>query len=253
MRVTGLCLFALLFTGTAFAAELSDCAALGIKLPPVLTGCEISGGVVHLQAGRGYLKQDVAQRERELTEILQTLKISASTAPVSVEFGGGGEMWTLNAAGHADMLDNWSDRNISVGEKIQKHGRLFGYLGGQLMRGGDYPSQGFMARLGTTFFRNRYDASIGYSHSSDSGDSSASYNTFDINGRVLFHYSRQWGFNAGGQLNRSSSGDSSSWTPALLGGINIYAPSGSFDTTLTYGKNGNRTITLGYSVFFMRK
>ncbi len=250
MRILTALLMLCLCAFTAFADD--NACGLG-KLPDVFTGCKMQDGVIHLNAGDKYLKQKKGERALELEPVLASAKSVLAKNTLSVDYTGGGELWSLDEKGRASALDTWSDMNLNVNSKIQTRGRIFGYIGGQLMRGGDYPSKGFTARLGTTLFQGRYDASVSYSHNSfDDIDNSGS-NSVGLAGRALFRYTKKIGLNIGGQINRVSYNGYSDWSPGLMGGVNIYTPTGSVDVTLNYGEYGSKSLQLGYTVFISKR
>ena len=226
----------------------------GITLPAGFAGCRTgAGGTLYLKAVREYGAQKATDRARSVGRIFAAGGI-ANTAPVlAVEGAGMGELWAPGPEGQAVKLDDWSDESIRVDQTSRRYGRFFGYLGGQLLSGGDYPSKGFNARLGTTLFKDRYDAAISYSHNSLNNTDNSGSSSLGFSGRALFNYTQHVGLNAGAQLDYSrSAGADGSWTPSVLGGLNFYLPQGSFDITITLDTEGSRSLLIGYTVYFSR-
>jgi hypothetical protein len=247
-----LALLSILLFAPALRADDNSCG-LGIKLPDAFSGCEILDGALHLKAQDAYLDKKKTERAGIVLPVLEAEKNSLSKNILTVDYKGGGELWTLDEKGGAKLLDKWSVMGITVGENMRKSGRIFGFIGGQLMRGGDYPSQGFTARLGTTLLQERYDASIGYSHNAYQNVDDSGTNSLSLAARALFRYSKHIGFNAGGQLDRVSYTGYSDWTPSLLGGVNFYTSNGSIDFMLNYGESGNKSLQFGYTFFMTRE
>jgi len=161
-----------------------------------------------------------------------------------------GSLWTLRD-GKAVILEQWSDDHpVYTGER-NGTGRWFGFLGGQIVRGGDEDVSGFNARLGSTLFQNHYDTALMFGYASVG---SVSSKTFGVLGRALFPLNETTGWNVGAQVSRfiPSTGDAQS-TLSLLAGLNFYLPGGSFDVTLQAGNNSTYALLVGYSFYISQK
>lgn len=167
-----------------------------------------------------------------------------------VAWKGAGSLWSLRQ-GRAALLEEWADeRPVVSGDRLGA-GRFFGFLGGQVTRGGDFDSSGFNARLGSTLFQNHYDMALTFAYATVG---SVDARSFGILGRALFPLSPGVGWNTGVQVSRfdPSSGDSIS-TLSAVAGLNFYLPGGSFDVTLQAGNNNTYGFLAGYTVFFTQK
>ena len=138
---------------------------------------------------------------------------------------------------------------MRFGPHSRRAGRWFGYLGGQLTRGGDLPANAWTGRIGTTLFKDRYDAAISLSRNNFTEVDDSGVTTVGLVFRALYAYTPHAGFNLGAQVDRVSAPGYSHLSPSVLAGINIYLPGGSFDITLTHGERGNRGLLLGYTVY----
>jgi hypothetical protein len=226
----------LLCGGTAFAAEPSPMIA-GYRLSP--------SGVLLLTAATGYFDLKTAEKK---AAVERAAAKAPSASVLSVESAGEGELWSV-AAGSAAVIDSWSEHVMRFGPRSRRAGRWFGYLGGQLTRGGDLPSNAWTGRLGTTLFKNRYDAAVSLTRNSFTEVDDSGVTTVGLTFRALYPYTAHAGFNLGVQLDRVSATGYSRLSPSALAGINIYLPGGSFDVTLTHGERGNRGLMAGYTVY----
>lgn len=237
-------LLALAMCMTAGAAHAGDCPAV---LSGAFTGCKTAGGIMRLGATQEYLNDKAGERAAAVAGAA-----GAASGLAVVAWPGGGELWSVGK-GAPERLNGWNDLVLDALETSSRRGNWFAYFGGQVMSGGDYPYSGFNARLGTMLLKNRYDASLGYSTSKPSEDGASATRSLDLTGRALFNFTRHSGLNAGARLGYARSGDADGmWTPAVLGGLNIYLPQGSLDLTVTFGEAGSRSVELGYTVYFNR-
>lgn len=220
-------------------------AAFAAEPAPVFTSSTVApSGVLLLKAATGYF----SLKEIEKKSAVERAAAAPSASIVSVEVAGEGELWAVTA-GSAAALDSWSERGMRFGPRSRRAGRWFGYIGGQLTRGGDLPSNAWTARLGTTLFKNRYDAAISLAKNSFTEVDDSGITTVGLTFRALYPYTAHAGFNLGVQLDRVSATGYNHLSPSALAGINIYLPGGSFDITLTHGERGNRGLMLGYTVY----
>lgn len=233
---------ALLFSGfmllgaAVFAAE---------PVPVFVSSGVISSGILRLKAAPGYFDLKAAEKK---SAVERAVAAAPSASVVSVELSSEGELWTVSG-GRAEALDYWSDRGMRFGPRSRRSGRWFGYVGGQLTRGGDLPSNALTGRIGATLFKNRYDAAISLSRSNFTELDDSAVTTAGLTFRALYPYTAHAGFNIGVQAARVSATGYNHLSPSVLGGVNIYLPGGSFDITLTHGERGNRGLMLGYTVY----
>lgn len=207
-----------------------------------------NGGVLRLKATETYGKWKEDARKTAVET--QSLSYPGTSVAV-VEYAGNGEFWTFTST-HAALADSWSRREMRFGRHAQKAGRWFGYVGGQFVRGGDMPSNGWTGRLGTTLFKNRYDTAISVSHNSFSEVEDSGMTTIGLTMRALYPYTRHVGLNLGIQLDRTSYTGYSHISPSAIGGINIYLPGGSFDVSLSLGEEGRASLLAGYTIFISK-
>lgn len=207
-----------------------------------------SGGVVRLKAAEPYLKWKKAERKAAVeTESRAYSGVGAAV----VEYPGGGEIWTVEA-GSATLADSWSRGGMRFGRRARKAGRWFGHVGGQFVRGGDLPSNGWTGRLGTTLFKDRYDAALAVSRNTFTESDDSAVTTLGLTARALYPYTEHAGFNLGLQLDRVSYTGYSNVSPSAVGGINIYLPGGSFDVSLSFGEAGRLSLLAGYTVYITK-
>jgi len=220
--------------------------ALAVEPAQIITSYKVSpSGVLLLTAATEYFSLKTAEKK---SAVERAAAKAPSASVVSVAAAGEGELWSVTA-GSATALDAWSDRGMRFGPRSRKAGRWFGYVGGQLTRGGDLPSNAWTGRLGTTLFKNRYDAAISLTRNSFTEIEDSGVTTVGLTFRALYPYTEHAGFNLGVQLDRVSTTGYSHLSPSALAGINIYLPGGSFDITFTQGERGNRGLLLGYTVY----
>lgn len=174
-----------------------------------------------------------------------------SNLMLSVKWKDGGELWLMKYAGPA-RIDSWSDGRLSFSPGEPGKNRFFGYLGGQIMRGGDMDTvSAFNGRLGTTLFGNRCDAAVIYGHSKAGSFGVSSYG---LTGRALFPLTGHVGWNLGGSFTRSAPSEGGAENSlAALGGINFYLPGGSFDITASAGNHSMYSLLVGYTLYLTRK
>ena len=191
--------------------------------------------------------QDALTRWREA---LSLAGVNKKTTFLEVVWPAGGCLWQWDK-GALRQLDEWSDEKLAFSE-TNRSGRLFGFFGGQLVTGGASQVNGLNARLGSTLFHDRYDLALSYSHTTVKTTPQYVSNTYGLVGRALFPWTKQAGWNIGGQATRTLVPGAPQKYDALsaLTGINFYLPGGSFDVTLTWGEEGAYGLQLGYTLFF---
>lgn len=225
---------------------LSGNAVSAAEPAPVFTSSRVApSGILLLKAATGYLYLKDAEKK---AAVERAAVAAPSASIVSVEAAGEGELWSV-VAGSAAALDSWSERGMRFGPRSRRAGRWFGYVGGQLTRGGDLPSNAWTGRLGTTLLKDRYDAAISLTRNNFTEVEDSNVTTVGLTFRALYPYTAHAGFNIGVQLARVSATGYSHLSPSALTGINIYLPGGSFDITFTHGERGNRGLLLGYTVY----
>lgn len=207
-----------------------------------------NGGVLRLKATEAYSKWKEDARKAAVEA--QALSYPG-TAVAVVEYAGNGEFWTFTST-HAALADSWSRREMHFGQHARKAGRWFGYVGGQFVRGGDMPSNGWTGRIGTTLFKDRYDTALSLSRNSFTEADNSGVTTIGLTIRALYPYTRHAGFNLGMQLDRTSYTGYSHISPSAVGGINIYLPGGSFDVSISYGEFGRASLLAGYTVYISK-
>lgn len=213
------------------------------------SGAQLSpDGLLRLKAAGPYLGLK-GQERRSAVENAAAAYPGAAFAVV--EYNGNGELWTISQSSAAPA-DAWSRKELRFTGRARKAGRWFGHISGQFARGGDYPSDGWTARLGTTLYNNRCDAAVSLSRSAFTDIDGSGVTTFGLTGRALYPYTRHAGLNLGIQLDRVSASGYSDFSPALTGGVNIYLPGGSFDMSLIMGEEGRLSLLAGYTVYIGR-
>ncbi len=262
MRKYYLCLLAAL--ALALPAAAADYPQALKNLKPRLDSSVFSGASVSAQnqliltATDKYKAMTSSLRyQQAYTALLSWHSVLSPGAPanllLSIKWKNGGELWLLKDSGPA-KIDEWADTRLPFTPSQPNTDRFFGYLGGQLMKGGSSVGSNmtaFNGRLGKTFLRGRCDAAAiyGYSKLGDAGLSS-----YGLTGRVLFPLTDKMGWNLGGSFTRSapSTGDAVN-SIAALGGLNFYLPGGSFDVTASVGNNSMYSLLFGYTLFLTRK
>lgn len=209
-----------------------------------------------LQATRLFVSSGTARQRgwvgaalSDWREALRDAGIKDPEPLAAVLWKGGGGLWTLEA-GKPVRIEDWSDDRPPLAGEQGRSGRLFGFLGGQMVRGADADATGFNARLGSTMLQDRYDlaASFGYA-----ALESVTTRTYGLVGRALFPVAPGLGWNAGVQLSRfdPSRGDVTN-TVSVLAGLNFFLPGGSFDVTLQVGSRSTYGVLAGYTFFLTR-
>jgi len=224
----------------------------------VFSGADLSAqNQLILQASDKYVALPASGRfERASVALTGWHMVLAPDAPanlmLSIRWKTGGELWLMKDSGYA-KIDEWADARLPFTPDPPNTDRFFGYVGGQLMRGGSATGNmtAFNGRLGKTFLRGRCDAAAlyGYSKLGDSGLSA-----YGLTGRVLFPLTDKLGWNLGGSFTRSapSVGEAVN-SVAALGGVNFYLPGGSFDVTASVGNKRMYSLLLGYTLYLTRK
>ncbi|HNT97286.1 MAG TPA: hypothetical protein PKK31_03355 [Elusimicrobiales bacterium] len=219
------------------AQEISSPAFSGARMSP--------GGLLRLAPAGPYL----GLKEKERRSAVENAAAAYPAAAFAVvEHNGNGELWTISQSSAA-LADAWSRRELRFTRHSRTAGRWFGHISGQFARGGDYPSNGWTARLGTTLYNNRYDAAVSLSRNTFTNVEGSDVTTFGLTGRALYPYTRHAGLNLGLQLDRVSASGYSGFSPAVTGGVNVYLPGGSFDMSLTFGEEGRISLLAGYTVY----
>jgi hypothetical protein len=217
-------------------------------LPPQFEGSRVNAaGAVYLKAAKTYYELNAGEKAAAVAAAAGVLGLEK---PVAVELDGGGELWNVKE-GRAMKLDAWSDRNIYLGPKARRTGRWFASFGMQSMGGGDYPSSTLNLRLGTTLYKDRYDAAVSYDYSKPR-DAVLSRSSLGLVGRMLIPLSRHGGWNLGAQVSSSDNYGVKTTAVGLVTGLNVYLPRGSFDISFTLRDKGAYGLMAGYTVFLTR-
>jgi hypothetical protein len=211
-------------------------------------GASLDSGLLRLAAAEQYLS---LKEDARKTAVEAQAKAYPGAALAVVEYQGNGELWTLSN-GQATQADSWSRRQLRFTRHERKAGRWFGYIGGQFVRGGDLPSNGWTGRIGTTLFHDRYDTALSVSHNSMTEIDDSGSTTIGVTARALYPYTKHAGFNLGLELDRTSYTGYNHISPSAIGGINIYLPGGSFDVSLLYGEEGRTSLQAGYTVYISK-
>jgi hypothetical protein len=233
---------------TAALLLLLPLCAAAAQLPPQFEGSrENAAGAVYLKAAKTYYELNAGEKAAAVAAAAGALGLEK---PVAVELDGGGELWNIKD-GRAVKLDSWSDRNIYLGPKARRTGRWFASFGMQSMGGGDYPSSTLNLRLGTTLYKDRYDAAVSYDYSKPR-DAVLSRSSLGLVGRMLMPLSRHGGWNLGAQVYSSDNYGVKTTAVGLVTGLNVYLPRGSFDIGFTLRDKGAYGLMAGYTVFLTR-
>lgn len=227
--------------------------------PSVFSGAGLSAqNQLILTAADKYAAMPVADRNRQaswaLGEWQRTLGPAApANLMLSISWRNSGELWLLKPTGPV-KIDEWTDTRLPFTPDQPNTDRFFGYVGGQLMKGNNTTGNmtAINGRLGKTFMRGRCDAAVLYGYAKMGEDYSSS--SYGLTGRALFPLNERMGWNLGGSYARSapSSGDASN-NMAILGGVNLYLPGGSFDITASIGNNSMYSLLIGYTLYLTRK
>lgn len=209
-------------------------------------------GILYLKADKKYAEASEQTKSKSVEKACAAVSDKTDKIVV-VQFKAEGEIWVCEK-GHALKIDSWSNRFMHLSEQTRKTGRWFGYLGGQLVTGGDYPAKGWTGRIGTTLLKNKYDAALSVSYNVFSDIKNSGTTSIGLTGRKLFQYTQHTGLNIGLRVDYSYSETSSDSeiSPAILGGINFYLPQGSFDITLSFGEEGTISLMFGYTIFITK-
>ncbi|MBI4655639.1 MAG: hypothetical protein HY746_02710 [Elusimicrobia bacterium] len=207
---------------------------------------------VYLKAGKKYTGLSTQAKAQIIEKAYNAVVPDKSKNIIAVELNGEGEVWILENS-KALKIDFWSDKTMYLSKPTRKTGRWFGYLGGQIMSGGDFPARGWTARIGTTLLKNKYDAALSLSRNAFADIEDSGITSIGLTCRRLFQYTEHAGLNIGVQADYARSESASETTPLISGGINIYLPGGSFDVTMTFGEQGRSSLMLGYTIFINRQ
>lgn len=230
------------------AALLSPALCRAAALPPEFASFRAgAAGTVYLKASETYPPQN---QDAAVLNAWYAAAPAKKEGLAVVELNGGGELWTVKE-GRAAKLDAWSDKQIYLGPKARRTGRWFASFGMQSMGGGDYPSSTMNLRLGTTLYKNRYDAAVSYDYGKPR-DAVLSRSSLGLVGRMLMPFSRRGGWNLGAQLSSSDNYGLKTTAAGLVTGLNVYLPSGSFDISFTFRDKGAYGLLAGYTVFLTR-
>lgn len=233
---------------TAALLLLLPLCAAAAPLPPQFESSRTAAaGAVYLKAAKAYYDFTIGDKAAAVAAAAAALGLAG---PVAVELDGGGELWEVKES-RVVKLDAWSDRNIYLGPKARRTGRWFASFGMQSMGGGDYPSATMNLRLGTTLYKDRYDAAVSYDYSKPQ-DSELSRSSLGLVGRMLMPLSRHGGWNLGAQVSSSDNYGVKTTAVGLVTGLNVYLPRGSFDISFTLRDKGAYGLMAGYTVHLTR-
>ncbi len=203
--------------------------------------------ILNLKPANAFINKDSQERK----EILNNICDNAKPVLISLRYASGGELYNCDKNNKVKLLNRWSDEKLYFGDENRNKGRFFGFIGGQIMSGGDYPSSGLNLRIGTMLYKNKYDVAFVYDVNK-LNDFETDNKSMGIIGRALFPLSKHSGWNIGGQImNNNYSGDKST-NIGLVSGINIYLPQGSFDMSFNFQEKGVYGLMFGYTVFVSR-
>jgi len=235
----------MLFSALLLAPSLSFAAGLPSEFE---SSRENQAGVVYLKAANVYKNLPAASRVVAVANAAASL--GRTDGQMAVELDGDGELWRIKD-GKAARLDVWSDSSLPLAHGAARTGRWFATFGMQGMSGGDYPSGTINLRLGTTLYRNRYDAAVSYDYYK-LRDALEGRTSLGLVGRALIPLSAHGGWNIGGQLSSVDNYGKKSGSIGVVTGLNVYLPGGSFDLTLNLRDKGGYGLLAGYTIFLTR-
>jgi len=216
-------------------------------------------GELEFTATDAYINSSPLQQQAYVIDALHAWQAKPSPSEpaqknqlITVTWKGGGDLWNLQSDKPV-KVDQWSDNKLFYSQSNSETGRLFAFFGGQTIQGGGIDITGFNARFGTTLYKNRYDLAATITYASINSTPSVNTNSFGVVGRALFPLSEHVGYNLGGQIVRTEAGGTNEITPGLVAGLNFYAPTGSFDVTLSTIDAGRWSLLAGYTLFFDRE
>jgi hypothetical protein len=222
------------------------------KIPSEFENYHISPTrIIYLTGGKKYIESSNQAKTKSVENACSAIVSDKTDKIIAVKLNGQGEIWVFEK-GKALKIDLWSDRVMHLSEQTRKTGRWFGYLGGQIMTGGDFPSKGLIGRIGTTLLKNKYDAALSVSYNAYSDIEDSGTTSIGLILRALFRYTEHTGLNVGVRADYVYSENSREISPAVLGGINFYLPQGSFDFTIALGEEGTKSLMLGYTFFITK-
>jgi hypothetical protein len=223
--------------------------AYASALPAAFKGSRVNGaGVTYLEAASAYDQLSLTAKAAEVAIAAKELGLTSGRLVVKQEAAG--ELWVVKA-GTPSRLDAWSDKSLPLGQNASHAGRWFASFGTQGMSGGDYPSGAINMRLGTTLYKNRYDAALTYDYYK-LRDALEGRTSLGLVGRALMPVSPYGGWNIGAQISSVNNYGVRQGTIGLVTGINVFLPRGSFDITLNLQDKGNYGLLVGYTVFITR-
>jgi hypothetical protein len=221
-------------------------------------------GQLTVTATEAFLESGAEDRNAALESLAADWRKASPEDPLLLEvrWRYGGWLWrgkrdAKTGRERVALVDRWDDAAFPWVQDAQARGKWFLFFGGQSMSGGGLgTSAGFNARVGTTFFRDRYDAAFTFNRSATDTGAGPKIKLTAVGflGRALFRVpDTSWGYNLGGGVTviSGSNFDTENEVSALAG-LNYYQQRGTWDVSLNFGDEGTRTLILGYSLFLNR-
>jgi hypothetical protein len=222
-------------------------------------------GQLRVKATDGFLGARPSERSRALEGLAESWRSArpeeaGRDALLEVRWDHGGWLWRsrLDAKSgreNLSLVDRWDDGELVWMQESSSQGKWFLFLGGQSVSGGQVgSSSGLNVRLGSTLFRDKYDAAITFNQTSTGQNPKIKLQSVGFLGRALFRVpNTALGYNLGGQI-ASISGENfeTEQELSLLAGLNYYMSKGAWDLALNLGDEGTRTLVVGYSIFLNR-
>ncbi|MBI4656244.1 MAG: hypothetical protein HY746_05795 [Elusimicrobia bacterium] len=208
------------------------------------------GNIINIKATELFISTDAKKQKEILMNICSGWNLEIKTEKpllLSLHYANGGELYNCGKE-KINILNQWSDERLYFGNENIRRGRFFGFIGGQLMSGGDFPATGFNLRLGTMLYKDKYDMAVTYDYNKMK-DFDEPSKSFGLIFRSLMPLSEHSGWNLGAQMLYN---DYSGFNDTVLGvvsGINIYLSQGSFDITFNYQEKGVFGFIMGYTIF----
>ncbi len=219
-------------------------------------------GQLRVKATDAFLGARLPEKKAALAELAADWRRASPGDPLLMEvrWRYGGWIWRgkrdpKTGRERVSLVDRWDDGSFPWVQESSPWGKWFLFLGGQAVSGGDIgSSHGFNVRLGTTLFRDRYDAAFTFNSTSTGPAPKVKLTSLGALGRALFRVpDTHWGYNLGGGITViSGPGFDTENEFNVVGGLNLYQRGGSWDLSLNLGDEGTRTLVLGYSLFLNR-
>lgn len=249
--------------GGLSAQDLASLHASWGKHADYFQGPTVGGaGQLRVTATEIFLEANTTGKKQALEELAASWRNVSAADPLLLEvrWRYGGWVWrgkrdAKTGREKVTLVDRWDDGSFPWVQESSVWGRWFLFMGGQSVSGGGIgSSSGFNLRLGTTLFRDKYDVAFTFNRTSTGPSPKIELTAIGALGRALFRVpDTNWGYNIGGSVTTISGERFKTENElSLLGGLNYYQPTGTWDLSLNLGDEGTRTLILGYSIFLNR-